>query len=243
MKAGLRLALGFLRVCLRRASVSPALSRAEPCFPPSRASWEDEQPWSHVPGIQDPGVLLARSVTRFPGGCGAGWVSHGRTCPVVPALVFPSAAARPGGGKPGCEGLRSHPWRNHVRASRLRAGIYLIDLRSADAGGRAPVAAGLWHGSRRALADPTGAEAAACPSPLGGDRSCSATDFSLCPLLKAGFSPANVVPGSQGVSVLHKTGREARGAGLSCPGRGARSLAGDGTRGFPSWDLPWRRVK
>lgn len=51
---------------LWRASVSPALSWAEPCFQPSWAYWEEKQWWNHVQGIQDSRVLLARSVTQFP---------------------------------------------------------------------------------------------------------------------------------------------------------------------------------
>lgn len=59
---------------LWRASASAARSWAEPCFQPSWAYWEENQGWNHVPGIQDPRVLLARSVTQFPHHRDAHWV-------------------------------------------------------------------------------------------------------------------------------------------------------------------------
>lgn len=72
------------------------------------------------------------------------------------------------------------------------------------------------------------------PNPLGQDRSCSATDLSLCASLKVGFSPANVMPGSREVLALNKAGREPRGVGLCYLVQGACCLTRDGRRGFPS---------
>lgn len=89
---GLRLA-----VCLS----FPISVMGRAMLPALRAYWEDKQRWSHMPGIQDPGILLARSVTQFPSCRDACWVEQENTCPDVADVSF-----GPGGGKPTIAGVR-----------------------------------------------------------------------------------------------------------------------------------------